>query len=47
LVPHSDEMLLNHLKDETFFLVATDASNKGNIKCYLIVVKYFSEKKLV
>jgi hypothetical protein len=35
------------LKVEIFFSVATDASNKGNIKCYPIVVKYFSEETCI
>jgi hypothetical protein len=41
---HSVEILLNDLKDRTFFSVATDASNKGNSKCYSVVVKYFSKR---
>jgi hypothetical protein len=45
LAPHCVEIVMNDLKDETFFSVATDASNKGNIKCYPIQVKYFSGKK--
>jgi hypothetical protein len=44
LVPYSFEMLLNDLKDKTCLSVANDSSNKGNIKCYPIVIKYFSEK---
>jgi hypothetical protein len=44
LAPDSVEELLSGLKDWTFFSVASDASNKGNIKCYPVVVKYFFQK---
>jgi hypothetical protein len=37
-------MLLKVLKDKTFFSVASNVSNKGNIKCYPIEVKYIRKK---
>jgi hypothetical protein len=37
-------MLLKVLKDKTFFSVASNVSNKGNIKCYPIEVKYIQKK---
>jgi hypothetical protein len=44
LAPYSVKILLNDLKDGTFFLDAADASNKGIIKCYPVRVKYLSKE---
>jgi hypothetical protein len=41
LSPSSIEMVLNDLHDCPFS-VGTDASNKGNIKCWPLLLSYFS-----
>ena len=42
LAPHSIELALRELQQNKPFSLATDASNKGNLKMYPISVRFFS-----
>ena len=42
LGPASKECLLSNLKTSQYFSVAIDSSNKGNLKMYPLLIKYFS-----
>ena len=44
LAPYAKQVVLDDLKDKSFS-VATDASNKGNVKCFPVLVKYFSQSQ--
>jgi hypothetical protein len=41
LAPFSHELVLEDLKNDFPFSIATDASNKGNRKCFPVGVQYF------
>ncbi|KAI6656015.1 hypothetical protein LOD99_1749 [Oopsacas minuta] len=45
LCPHSIEVVTNELNipKNIFYLISTDASNKGNLKHYPLAVRYFSK----
>lgn len=44
LAPAAQEILLNEIKDAEYFSVGIDASNKGNIKMFPVVVQYFHKE---
>ncbi|GFS66311.1 uncharacterized protein TNCV_3856141 [Trichonephila clavipes] len=44
LFPYSMELVQEDLINDVLFSVATDASNKGNRKCFLVAIQYFSPK---
>lgn len=42
LGPASQERIVSNLKASRYFSVASDSSNKGNLKMYPLLIKYFS-----
>lgn len=45
LGPASREIVLNQLADDRYFSISTDASNKGNIKTFPLILRYFHPQK--
>ncbi|CAH0551282.1 unnamed protein product [Brassicogethes aeneus] len=45
LAPKSQEMLLSDLRESKYFSIGSDASNKGNIKMFPLIVQYFKWSK--
>lgn len=45
LCPMYTEIVLTDLKDNNFFSIATDSSNKGNRKFHPVCVQYFTKEK--
>lgn len=44
LAPAAQEILVNEIKEAKYFSVGIDASNKGNIKMFPVVVQYFHKE---
>lgn len=45
LAPHSVEVLLSDNRDHKTFSIATDASNTCNVKCFSVLLRYFSKER--